>query len=329
MPNPLTRPSFASLTCRAPASPVSWRIASTRPRKPPAAPAWPTESCPPEVLCGTEPSCVKRVPADEGRGRVLLAEAEVLQLHRDDHRVVIVGLHEIHVGRARAGLGVELVAVERPAAAHLDRDLRRTRYAFRWFLDMRKFQVQFPRAIFFRKNEKPLGPGAGHDAIEKMQRVRDRPRGEVLLHRKRLLEQGVRELERVGALRDAQLAEVLARRAALAHVVRGEEREAGIRAAGAVRVDGVARELAEVGERQAEGIDVVGVAGEAGDDARVARLHRARRAPQRHHAARAAQGNVVEPARREAEVLREADGRVGLQREAGNGEPIDFVLFQF
>ena len=38
---------------------VSWRMASTSPRKPPAAPAWPTESWPPEVLWGKEPSLVK------------------------------------------------------------------------------------------------------------------------------------------------------------------------------------------------------------------------------------------------------------------------------
>src|SRR5712692_204575 len=59
MPKPLTSASFASFTWRAPASPVSCLIASTRPRKPPAAPACPTESCPPLVLRGNEPSQVK------------------------------------------------------------------------------------------------------------------------------------------------------------------------------------------------------------------------------------------------------------------------------
>src|SRR5689334_4596208 len=42
MPKPLTNPSFASFTWRGPACPPSWRIASTSPRKPPPAPAWPT-----------------------------------------------------------------------------------------------------------------------------------------------------------------------------------------------------------------------------------------------------------------------------------------------
>ena len=161
-----------------------------------------------------------------------------------------------------------------------------------------------------------------------MQRLGDRPRGQVLLQGQRLLEQGQRKLQRVGALRDAELAEVLALRAMLAHVVGGEESEAGVRPAGAVGIDRIARELAEVGERQAERIDVVGIAGDAGDDVGVARLHRARRAPQRHHAARAAQRNVVEPARREPEVLRQADRGVGSEREAGDGQAIDVALLQ-
>src|ERR1043166_4947797 len=60
MPNPLTSPIFASGTCRPDASAVSWRIASTMPRKPPAAPACPAESWPPLVLSGKSPSQVKR-----------------------------------------------------------------------------------------------------------------------------------------------------------------------------------------------------------------------------------------------------------------------------
>ena len=71
---------------------------------------------------------------------------------------------------------------------------------------------------------------------------------------------------------------------------------------------------------------MVGVARDAGHDVGVARLHRARRAPQRHDAARAAEGHVVEPARREAEVLGEADRGVGREREARDGETVDLVL---
>jgi len=118
------------------------------------------------------------------------------------------------------------------------------------------------------------------------------------------------------------------RRAVLAHVIRGQERKAGVRPAGAVGIDRIAGELAEVGEREAEGIDVVGIAGEAGNDVGVARLHRSSRAAKRDDAARAAKGHVVEPARRKTEVLSEADGCVRREGEAGHREAIDVVLLQ-
>jgi hypothetical protein len=112
-----------------------------------------------------------------------------------------------------------------------------------------------------------------------MQRLGDRPRLEVLLQRQRLLEERLRVFQRVGALRDAELAEVLPRSAVKAHVVGGEEGEARVRPPGAVRIDRVARELAEVREREAKRIHVVGVAGEAGDNLGIAGLHGARGAP--------------------------------------------------
>src|SRR5207253_611426 len=123
MPKPLTRPSFASLTWRACAWPVSCRSASTMPRKPPAAPACPTE-------------------------RVCTRFAQ-------DHRR--------HAARER------------------------------------------------------------YDAVEQMQWLGDRPRRQVLFQRQRFIEKRVRILQRVGALRHAQLAEILARRAVDAHVVRREK----------------------------------------------------------------------------------------------------------
>ncbi|MCY1205960.1 hypothetical protein D9M72_175200 [compost metagenome] len=69
MPKPATRPSWALGTARAPAWSVNWRIASTMPRKPPAAPACPAESWPPLVLFGKLPSkvmvlaCTKAEPS--------------------------------------------------------------------------------------------------------------------------------------------------------------------------------------------------------------------------------------------------------------------------
>ncbi|MBV8240516.1 MAG: hypothetical protein JOY75_06935, partial [Hyphomicrobiales bacterium] len=48
------------------------------------------------------------------------------------------------------------------------------------------------------------------------------------------------------------------------------------------------------------------IAGDASHDIRVPSLHRSRRSAQRHDAARATERNVIEPSRREPEMLREA-----------------------
>ena len=108
----------------------------------------------------------------------------------------------------------------------------------------------------------------------------------------------MRKAQRIGALRDAQLAEVLALRAVRAHVIGGEESEARVRPSRAVGIDRIARELAEVRERQPKRVHMVGIAGDTGDDIGIATLHRARGAAQLHDAARAAERHVIEPARR-------------------------------
>ena len=71
---------------------------------------------------------------------------------------------------------------------------------------------------------------------------------------------------------------------------------------------------------------MVGVAGDAGDRRCVAALHRARGAAQRDHAAGAAHRNVVEPAQRHAEMLRQADRAVRRERKARDAQPVDPVL---
>ena len=105
------------------------------------------------------------------------------------------------------------------------------------------------------------------------------------------------------------------------------KREDRVRPARSVRIARVAREVREAAEHLAERLDVVGVGGDAGDDVGIARLHRARGAAQRHHARRAAGRDVVEPARREAQVLGDADGGVGREREAADTvEAVDLLL---
>ena len=101
-----------------------------------------------------------------------------------------------------------------------------------------------------------------------------------------------------------------------------------IGAAGAVRIDRVLREAGKGRQRLAERVDVIGVAGDAGDDVGVAGLHRPRRAAQRDDAARAAKRNVIEPARRQAEMLREPDRGVRPDGEARYRKAVDVVRSQ-
>src|SRR5213076_3241236 len=112
MPKPATSPTSASFTARSPAAPVSWRIASVMPRKPPAHPAWPAESWPPLVLFGKSPSCAsERVRTNAGLRVQVVAVDEPAAAQQ--HRVVGEGVvpldgaaHE-HVGEAEvAGAGL-------------------------------------------------------------------------------------------------------------------------------------------------------------------------------------------------------------------------------
>src|SRR5712671_3079983 len=50
---------------------------------------------------------------------------------------------------------------------------------------------------------------------------------------------------------------------------------------------------------------MVGIAGDASHDIRIPSLHRSRRSAQRYDAARATERNMIEPSRREPEMLRE------------------------
>ena len=129
-------------------------------------------------------------------------------------------------------------------------------------------------------------------------------------------------------MRDAELAEVLARGAESAHVVRGEKGEAGVGTAGAIGKHGIARKYAEAAQAFAEGIDVVRVGADAGDHVGVSCLHGAQRPPQRDNAARAAERNMVEPAYREPEMLGEPDRSVRSQREAADAQAVDVGLVE-
>ena len=191
--------------------------------------------------------------------------------------------------------------------------------------DPRVWQTELPRTLG-GEDQETLGARAGHHAVEETQRFGDRPRFEIFGQGERLAQERVRKGLGVAPLGDAELAEVLAPRAVRAHVVVGEEREARVRPARSVRINRIARELAEARDGVPEGIDVIGVPREAGDDRGVAGLHCARGAPQRDHAARAAHRDVIQPARRQPEMLHQADRGVGEEQETRDGDAVDVLL---
>jgi len=122
---------------------------------------------------------------------------------------------------------------------------------------------------------------------------------------------------------DAQFAEVLTIGAVLAHIMFGQQGEARIRSARAIRVDRVLGKLAEACRVAAEAIGAIGIAGNAGHDLGIGALHGARGAADRDDAGRAAHPHIVEPAQCQSQMLGEADGCVGGKREACNRKPID------
>ena len=130
--------------------------------------------------------------------------------------------------RADAGLRIHLVAIERPAAAILDRIVGKGVVPLDGRQDARIGQAEF-FGLAAAQHQKGIGAGARHDAVIKPQRIGDEARGQILVERQRLFHQCERKRQRVGALRDAEFAEILARRAVGPHVIGGEKSEARIR----------------------------------------------------------------------------------------------------
>ena len=77
------------------------------PSWPPAAPAWPTDNCPPEVLNGKVPFASKLLARMKSRAFAFAAEAEVLELKHADHRVIVIDLEKVDVVGADARLCVK------------------------------------------------------------------------------------------------------------------------------------------------------------------------------------------------------------------------------
>ncbi len=263
--------------------------------------------------------------AHEVRRLALGAEAQILELQHVDHGIVVVGLEEIDVVRRDAGHAVEFAAVHCPAAAILDRIVGVGVVPFDGAENPPEAQAEAAR-LRLAHDQIGLGAGTGHDAVEQMHRLGDRPGVHIPVEGERRLEQGVGVGEGVFALGDAHLAEILPPRAVGPHVIVGQEGETGVRSPGADRVDGVLAELAEILQALAETVDMVGVAGDAGDDIGIAGLDRARRPAHRDHAGDATHRDIIEPARRQPVVLDDADRGIRRQRHAGRAHAVEPVL---
>ncbi len=75
-------------------------------------------------------------------------------------------------------------------------------------------------------------------------------------------------------------------------------------------------------------MDRVGIAGDANDKIRIMHLHGTRCAPQGNDAAGAAERDLVEPARADAEMLRQSRRAVGPERKTGHREAVDIAVAQ-
>jgi hypothetical protein len=73
---------------------------------------------------------------------------------------------------------------------------------------------------------------------------------------------------------------------------------------------------------------MVRIAGNAGRYLRIARLHSSCGAPQRHNARRSSRRYIIQPARRQTEMLREAHCRIREEGERRNAKTVNFICGQ-
>ena len=70
---------------------------------------------------GKVPGCGQVMPADEFGRLALAAKSQILDLHEADDRIIVIGLDEIHIFGANAGVVVKPVHIHGPTAPDLDR----------------------------------------------------------------------------------------------------------------------------------------------------------------------------------------------------------------
>ena len=256
----------------------------------------------------------QRVRLYELACRTFFAESQVFHLHHADDRVVVIGLQHVYLFRPDAGHAPEFIFVQCPAATDLYRIVRERIVAFDRRENMGVRQaLRF--GIVLAHDEISFGARAGHHAVEQHDGIGDHARIHILFERQWRLHQRVGILQRIGALRHANLSEVFPLRAAGFHMVAGYQRETAVGAARAVGIRCILRKTAERCQHRAKRVDMIRVAGDARHDVGIAGLHRSCSAAQRDHARRATGRYMVQPARCQSEMLRDAGRRVGKQSE--------------
>jgi hypothetical protein len=179
--------------------------------------------------------------AHQGHRLARPGKAERLELQHHHDRIVVVCPDEFHGFRADARLPIKIVAFRG------DAEMRDHGVAGIGVVALDRAgnehigQPQRARAVLGH-DQKSLGAADSRHAIEQSERLANRARVEIGLDRQRLAEQRHRVTQAVGALRNADAAEILALGAERVHVVRRDQRKHGVHAAAAVGIDMIARE---------------------------------------------------------------------------------------
>ena len=116
----------------------------------------------------------------EIRAFALLAEAEILDLHDVDDRIVIVGGDDIDVRRADPGLRIHFVAIERPSATILNWIVGIGVVPLDGRQNTRIGQVEL-LSLAAAQHQKRLRAGARHDAVVEAQGICDRSRRQIFV----------------------------------------------------------------------------------------------------------------------------------------------------
>src|SRR5437773_9245737 len=112
------------------------------------------------------------VAANEVRTFAFAAEAEILELHDADNRIIVIDLDQVDVRRPDARGSVKIIPVHHPAAAMLDRIVGQGVVPFDGAGEPRVRQAQTPCATLAHY-ETCVGARARHAPVEQATRIGD------------------------------------------------------------------------------------------------------------------------------------------------------------